>query len=71
MDRHLLVWSFHICVDAFAGDFVITADYTVLENAPKAFNRIGVHRTDHILSRRMPASLVIEVGQTNFREQVS
>jgi hypothetical protein len=47
----------------FGTHLVESADDTALEDRPKAFNRIGVHRTDYILMFAVVNGRVLEVAQ--------
>ncbi len=42
-------------------DFVERADNAALEDAPKAFNRLGMNRTDNVLARSMVNGFVLEL----------
>ena len=48
----------------FRADFVERAHDAALEDAPEAFNRIGVDRADDVLPRVVIDRLVIVVPQT-------
>jgi hypothetical protein len=47
----------------FAADLVVAPDEVVLEDAPKAFNCVGVHRTDNVLAGRVLDGFVVIFAQ--------
>ena len=52
----------HVQRQIFGADFMETADHATLEDAPKPFNRIGMHRADYILLAVVINRLVIVAG---------
>jgi hypothetical protein len=52
--------------EILGADFVETANHATLEDAPEAFNRIGVNRTDDVLAGAVPHRLVRVFGQAEI-----
>jgi hypothetical protein len=54
----------------FAADLVIAANDTAFEDAPKALNRIGLHRTNNVLARAVLDGLVGIIVQAGVSRRI-